>query len=165
MEVRQWSELDRKSDKPLINLSQAAPISLPPDNLIDYLSKQTLVAENHLYGEVLGDTPLREEVVKLWNQEYSSKISISNVAITSGCNQAFCAAISTMASAGDSVLVPVPWYFNHEMWLRIQGIDVIPIPCDNNMLPDFEAARKLLNKKTVNVLKIRSLSVTVVRRR
>ena len=148
MEVREWLKLHRKSKKPLLNLSQAAPMSPPPDNLLKYLSEQSLLTENHLYGDVLGDIPLREEIVNLWNEEYSSSICINNVAITSGCNQAFCAAISTIATAGDSILVPVPWYFNHEMWLAIQGINIIPIPCDINMLPDIETAKKLIDKKT-----------------
>ena len=148
MEVREWIKLYTKSKKPLLNLSQAAPMSPPPDNLLKYLSEQSLLTENHLYGDVLGDIPLREEIVNLWNEEYSSSICVNNVAITSGCNQAFCAAISTIATAGDSILVPVPWYFNHEMWLAIQGINIIPIPCDINMLPDIETAKKLIDKKT-----------------
>ena len=148
MEVREWLKLYRKSKKPLLNLSQAAPMSPPPDSLLKYLSEQSLLTENHLYGDVLGDIPLREEIVNLWNEEYSSSICINNVAITSGCNQAFCAAISTIATAGDSILVPVPWYFNHEMWLAIQGINIIPIPCDINMLPDIETTKKLIDKKT-----------------
>ena len=148
MEVREWLKLHRKSKKPLLNLSQAAPMSPPPDNLLKYLSEQSLLTENHLYGDVLGDIPLREEIVNLWNEEYSSSICINNVAITSGCNQAFCAAISTIASAGDSILVPVPWYFNHEMWLAIQGINIIPIPCDINMFPDIEITKKLIDEKT-----------------
>ena len=148
MEVREWVKLHGKSKKPLLNLSQAAPMSPPPNNLLKFLSEQSLLTENHLYGDVLGDIPLREEIVNLWNEEYNSSISIENVAITSGCNQAFCAAISTIASAGDSIIVPVPWYFNHEMWLAIQGINIIPVPCDINMLPDFDIAKKLINKKT-----------------
>ena len=148
MEVREWLKLHRTSKKTLLNLSQAAPMSPPPDNLLKYLSEQSLLTENHLYGDVLGDIPLREEIVNLWNEEYSSSICINNVAITSGCNQAFCAAISTIASAGDSILVPVPWYFNHEMWLAIQGINIIPIPCDINMFPDIEITKKLIDEKT-----------------
>ena len=154
MEVREWLKLDRKSKKPLLNLSQAAPMSPPPDNLLKYLSEQSLLTENHLYGDVLGDIPLREEIVNLWNEEYNSSICINNVAITSGCNQAFCAAISTIATAGDSILVPVPWYFNHEMWLAIQGINIIPIPCDINMLPDIETTKKLINKKTKAIVMV-----------
>ena len=154
MEVREWLKLHRTSKNPLLNLSQAAPMSPPPDNLLKYLSEQSLLTENHLYGDVLGDIPLREEIVNLWNEEYSSSICINNVAITSGCNQAFCAAISTIASAGDSILVPVPWYFNHEMWLAIQGINIIPIPCDINMLPDIETTKKLINEKTKAIVMV-----------
>ena len=154
MEVREWLKLHRTSKSPLLNLSQAAPMSPPPDNLLKYLSEQSLLTENHLYGDVLGDIPLREEIVNLWNEEYSSSICINNVAITSGCNQAFCAAISTIASAGDSILVPVPWYFNHEMWSSIQGINIIPIPCDINMLPDIETTKKLINKKTKAIVMV-----------
>ena len=154
MEVREWLKLHRKSKKPLLNLSQAAPMSPPPDNLLKYLSEQSLLTENHLYGDVLGDIPLREEIVNLWNEEYNSSICINNVAITSGCNQAFCAAISTIATAGDSILVPVPWYFNHEMWLAIQGINIIPIPCDINMLPDIETIKKLIDEKTKAIVMV-----------
>ena len=154
MEVREWLKLYRKSKKPLLNLSQAAPMSPPPDSLMKYLSEQSLLTENHLYGDVLGDIPLREEIVNLWNEEYNSSICINNVAITSGCNQAFCAAISTIATAGDAILVPVPWYFNHEMWLAIQGINIIPIPCDRNMLPDIETAKKLIDKKTKAIVMV-----------
>ena len=162
MEVREWARVNRKSQKPLLNLSQAAPLSPPPDNLLKFLSEQAILPENHLYGDVLGDIPLREEIVNLWEKEYGSSICINNVAITSGCNQAFCAAISTIASAGDSILVPVPWYFNHEMWLTIQGIDIKPIPCDLNMLPDIEMAKKLLDKKTKAIVMVTPNNPTVV---
>ena len=154
MEVREWAKQNSKSEPPLLNLSQAAPMSPPPDSLLKFLSEQALLTENHLYGDVLGDIPLREKITDLWNEEYSSSICINNVAITSGCNQAFCAAISTIASVGDTILIPVPWYFNHEMWLKIQGINIIPIPCDINMLPDIEIATKLINKKTKAIVMV-----------
>ena len=154
MEVRNWVKLHGVSDTPLLNLSQAAPMSPPPDSLLKFLSEQALLTENHLYGDVLGDIPLREKIVSVWNKEYSSTLCINNVAITSGCNQAFCAALSTIASAGDSILVPVPWYFNHEMWLTLQGIKIIPIPCDINMHPDIGIAEKLIDKKTKAIVMV-----------
>ena len=76
MEVREWARVNRKSKKPLLNLSQAAPLSPPPDNLLKFLSEQAILPENHLYGDVLGDTSLREEVVNLWEKEYDSSICI-----------------------------------------------------------------------------------------
>ena len=69
MEVREWLKLYGKSEKPLLNLSQAAPMSPPPNNLLRFLSQQALLKENHIYGDVLGDIPLREEIVNLWSQE------------------------------------------------------------------------------------------------
>ena len=154
MEVREWVKLHIKSETPLLNLSQAAPMSPPPYSLLKFLSEQALLTEHHLYGEVLGDIPLRKEIVKVWNDEYNSSIGINNVAITSGCNQAFCAAISTIASAGDSILVPVPWYFNHEMWLTLQGIKIIPIPCNIKMHPEIGIAKKLIDKKTKAIVMV-----------
>ena len=143
LEVREWLKIPRKCKKPVLNLSQAAPMSAPPDSLLKYLSEQTLNKENHIYGHVLGDIILREEIANSLNKEYKSSVNVDNIAITSGCNQAFCAAISTLASTGDTILIPVPWYFNHEMWLKIQGINIIPIPCDTNMLPDIDSTKNL----------------------
>ena len=59
MEVKNWVKLHGKSEIPLLNLSQAAPMSPPPDSLLKFLSEQALLTENHLYGDVLGDIPKR----------------------------------------------------------------------------------------------------------
>ena len=52
--------------------------------------------EAHLYGPVLGLPELRAEVATQWSDSYGGSIAADNVAITSGCNQAFTAAISTL---------------------------------------------------------------------
>src|SRR4029079_7292133 len=39
-----------------------------------------------------------------------------------GCNQAFAATMRALAEAGDNVILPVPYYFNHHMWLEMLGI-------------------------------------------
>ena len=59
MEVREWLKLNRKSETPLLNLSQAAPMSPPPEPLLKFLSEQALLTENHLYGDVLGEYSLK----------------------------------------------------------------------------------------------------------
>ena len=72
----------------------------------------------------------------------------AQVAITQGCNQAFCAAIATLAGAGDQVILPTPWYFNHKMWLTMQGIQAVPLPCRDAMLPDPDQAAALIGPNT-----------------
>jgi aspartate/methionine/tyrosine aminotransferase len=60
---------------------------------------------------------------------------------------AFCAAMATIAGAGDAVLLPTPWYFNHKMWLDLMGIDAVPLPCGPDMAPDPDAARALMSPR------------------
>ena len=126
MEARRWlAGVDFPPDRPLLNLSEMVRTD----------------SDTHLYGPVLGLPALRSEIAWRWSAAYGGDIRPDEVAITAGCNQAFCTAIATIAAPGDAVLLPVPWYFNHKMWLDISGIEAIPLPCGPDMLPDLAAAR------------------------
>ncbi|MCP5073954.1 MAG: aminotransferase [Rhodobacteraceae bacterium] len=150
MESRKWlAEATYSSERPLINVSQAAPVDPPPEPLRQALAEAVLnEAEAHLYGPVLGMPDLRAEVASQWSAAYGGQVISDQVAITSGCNQAFCAAISTLAGSGDSVVLPAPWYFNHKMWLDMQDIETRVLNCGEDMLPDPEAARALISTNT-----------------
>ena len=102
----------------------------------------------HLYGPVLGLPALRAEVAAQFSAAYGGAIAPAQVAITQGCNQAFCAAISTLAGAGDEVILPTPWYFNHKMWLDMQGIGAIALPVGAGMIPSADDARALITPRT-----------------
>ena len=90
---------------------------------------------------------LGTETSNQWSQVYGGQIDASQVAITSGCNQAFCAVMSTIASTLDAVILPTPWYFNHKMRLDTAGIETRVLPCGNGMLLDPNAARALIDDK------------------
>lgn len=154
MEARRWlAGIDFPRDRPLINLSQAAPVEPPPEPLRDAMAAMIRdEPDTHLYGPVLGNPALRAEIAWRWSADYEGDIHPEDVAITAGCNQAFCTAITTIAEPGDAVLLPVPWYFNHKMWLDIAGIEAIPLPCGPDMLPDPEAARRLWTPRTKAVV-------------
>ena len=137
---------------PIIDLSQAAPNLPPPLGLRKAIGKATLITKNHQYGSILGKIELRHLITKHWNAIYQSNIIVNEVAVTSGCNQAFCAAIASVAKAGDSVILPTPWYFNHKMWLDMQGIKIIELPCTHNLLPDLNVAKKLITKSVKAII-------------
>jgi aspartate/methionine/tyrosine aminotransferase len=143
MEARRWLEgLDFAPGRPLINLSQAAPVDPPPEALREAMADMVRrEADTHLYGPVLGLPALRAEIARRWSADYGGEIRADDVAVTAGCNQAFCAAVATLAAPGEAVMLPVPWYFNHKMWLDMAGIETVPIPCGPDMVPDPEAAR------------------------
>ena len=150
MEARRWlADVTFPADRPLINVSQAAPVDPPPAELRQAIADASLTRpEAHLYGPVLGNGDLREAVAAEFTSAYGGIVHPSEVAITQGCNQAFCAAIATLAGAGDEVILPTPWYFNHKMWLDMQGITVRPLPCKSDMLPDLDEAAALIGPRT-----------------
>ncbi|MEL6521422.1 MAG: aminotransferase class I/II-fold pyridoxal phosphate-dependent enzyme, partial [Pseudomonadota bacterium] len=123
MEARRWIDGKSFENGPgLLNVSQAAPIDPPPLPLREAIADFVLTDPgSHLYGPVLGLPDLREEVAKAWSRDYGGDVSDRQVAITSGCNQAFTAAVATLAGPGDEVILPTPWYFNHKMWLDMAG--------------------------------------------
>ena len=150
MEARRWlSGAVFPPGRPLLNVSQAAPVEPPPRALREALAEAALNdPAAHLYGPVLGLEPLREEIARQWSAAYDGAIRADQVAITQGCNQAFAAVITTLAGAGDEVILPTPWYFNHKMWLDMQGVTAVPLACGPGMIPDAEDAAKLIGPRT-----------------
>ena len=149
MEARRWlDDVALPPDMPLINVSQAAPVDPPPMPLRQAMADAALHRpEAHLYGPVLGNADLRAAVAAAVSARYRGSVAPAQVAITQGCNQAFCAAVSALASAGDQVILPTPWYFNHKMWLDMQGIGTVPLPCGDDLLPDPDMAAGLIGPR------------------
>lgn len=150
MEARRWLQgATVPPDRPLINVSQAAPVEPPPLGLRQALADAALTNDAaHLYGPVLGLPELRAEIAAQWSAAYGGTITAEETAITQGCNQAFTAVMSTLAGAGDEVILPTPWYFNHKMWLDMQGVKAVPLPAGAGLIPEAEAAARLITPRT-----------------
>ncbi|CUH40834.1 Arginine--pyruvate transaminase AruH [Jannaschia seosinensis] len=150
MEARRWiADATFPVDRPLLNLSQAAPTDPPPAPLLQAIADIVLTDPSaHLYGAVLGYDPLRARIADTWSTAYGGNVHRDQVAVTSGCNQAFAAAVATLAGAGDNVILPTPWYFNHKMWLDLGGVATRPLETGSDLLPDPEAAAALIDDRT-----------------
>jgi aspartate/methionine/tyrosine aminotransferase len=131
---------------PLIDLCQAVPGYPPPTPLLDRLAREAATPANARYGAILGETPLRDAYAAHLAALYDAPARGENIAITAGCNQAFFAAASAVAGPGDAMVLPQPWYFNHEMTLRQLGIEARPLPCDETtgFVPAPDALERLL---------------------
>lgn len=150
MEARRWLEgVEFTPERPLINVSQAAPVDAPPEAMRRAMADAAMnQPDAHFYGPVLGRSELREAIARDWSAVYGGAIQPGEVAITQGCNQAFCAAVQTLAGPGDEIIVPVPWYFNHKMWLDMQGIGAVGLTCGQGMIPDADEAARLITERT-----------------
>ncbi|MFK7876930.1 MAG: aminotransferase [Paracoccaceae bacterium] len=150
MEARRWLDgVTFPADRPLINVSQAAPVDPPPNAMRQAMADALLHQDaSHLYGPVLGLPDLRAELAEQTSRIYGAQITAQNVAITSGCNQAFAATISALCCDGDDVILPTPWYFNHKMWLDMAGVNAVPLTTGPDLLPDPDQAAALITPRT-----------------
>ncbi|ARU00581.1 aminotransferase [Yoonia vestfoldensis] len=150
MAARRWLDgVTHPADRPLINVSQAAPVAAPPLALREAVACIMMQDTGaHLYGPVLGLPALRDEIAAQWSAAYGGQITADQVGITSGCNQAFAAAIAALCGEGDQVILPVPYYFNHRMWLDMAGVGTVPLVCGADMVPSAQDAAALITQRT-----------------
>jgi aspartate/methionine/tyrosine aminotransferase len=55
----------------------------------------------------------------------------SRVMVTAGANMAFMHAVIAITEPGDEVILPAPFYFNHEMAIQMAGCRVVAVPTDD----------------------------------
>jgi aspartate/methionine/tyrosine aminotransferase len=149
-EAKAWVASYDGAAGPLIDLSQAVPGYPAHSELLARLGAAAATAEAASYGDIAGDPQLRASYAEHVSGLYAARVAAENVAVTAGCNQAFYVAMIALAGAGDSVMLPSPWYFNHKMTLDMLGIESLPLPCraDAGFIPQADDARSLLRPNT-----------------
>ncbi len=113
----------RSGDRELLDLSQAAPSHPPAPVVAARIAEVAHELDGARYVPQPGLPALRDAFAAELRRDYrSDHITADNVVITAGCNQAFCLVVSALAEPGDEIVLPVPYYFNHDMWLRLDGL-------------------------------------------
>jgi aspartate/methionine/tyrosine aminotransferase len=138
------------ADKPLIDVAQAVPGYPPPKALTDHLARVIGDPAMSRYTDIEGLPELRAALASDIGATYGATVESEQVVITAGCNQAFCLAILALAGAGDEVILPLPYYFNHQMWLDMQGIRAVHLPfrADRGGVPDPAEAVAMITPRT-----------------
>ncbi len=148
-----WSWVTSPGSDNLIDMCQAVPAHLPPQSLRDYLADAIKAGEGATYTDIRGIAALREALAGNISERYQGTVTADDILITAGCNQAFCSVVDTLCQAGDEVIVPLPCYFNHQMWLTTRA--VVPRYLSFNAdtaMPDPREARSLINERTRAIL-------------
>lgn len=156
-ETKRWiAERTFTEQFPLIDVSQAVPGYPPAKDLQQRIAHLAHADTTSLYAPSLGLEGTRAALHRHLAREFglassaADSMTLDHLMITSGCNQAFCLAVGALCAPGDEVLVPTPFYFNHEMWLRANGIIPIEIPTNeaDGMLPSIEALEAAVTATT-----------------
>jgi aspartate/methionine/tyrosine aminotransferase len=148
-----WSWVGDPASPNLIDMCQAVPAHLPPQSLRDYLGDAIKAGEGATYTDIRGIPALRAALAGNISERYQGSVDEADVLITAGCNQAFCSVIDTLCQAGDEVIVPLPCYFNHQMWLSARAVTPRYLSFDaETAMPDPDEARALINARTRAIL-------------
>ena len=146
-QVGRWKS-NAARDLPLIDVSQAAPTYPPAQELRDHIAAAAQSPATATYTDQQGIPELREALARAMSVDYDAPVAVDRVAVTAGCNQAFCLAMMALTETGDEVILPLPSYFNHDMWLRSQDIEPVYIEPGPDMTPDPVAAEAAITAAT-----------------
>ena len=150
-----WSWINNPDDPGLLDVCQAVPAYLPHRSMLEFLGDAVARGQAATYTEISGIQPLRQALAEDINNRYAAAVDADNIVITAGCNQGFCSVIDTLCQSGDNVIVPLPCYFNHEMWLSIRDINIQWLDFnDSTAEPDPVQADSFVNEKTRAIILI-----------
>ena len=137
-------------DRPLLDVSQAVPSYAPAQDLQRFLAEEIQKPGTALYTQIAGLPVLREALAAALSLDYAVWIQAENIAITAGGNEAFSVAMMALAGPGDEVLLPLPYYFNHQMWLQTLGIAPVYVPFNRQSggTPDLDAIASRITPRT-----------------
>jgi aspartate/methionine/tyrosine aminotransferase len=138
----------RKGGKELLDLAQAAPQYPTAPEISAHIVRVARDPHGGEYTEVPGMPQLRDAFAAELSRDYRGTVSAGNVVITAGCNQAFSLVVSALADPGDEVILPLPYYFNHDMWLRLNGIIPVYLEPGPGLVPRAEAAAACITQRT-----------------
>jgi aspartate/methionine/tyrosine aminotransferase len=144
-----------KNSPGTISLGQGVVHYQPPDTAIELLPKFLAEPQNHLYQPVVGIPELLKVL--------AAKLSIFNgidineenaIVVTAGSNMGFINAILAITSPGDEIILNTPYYFNHEMAIKMAGCHPVLVATDANYQLIPEAIAAAITNKTRAVVTI-----------
>ena len=115
-------------EKALLDLAQAVPAYPPAEALTAHLAGALRRPETARYTPILGRDEARTALAAQLSEVYGGRVTRGQVAITAGCNQAFCLALMALAGPGDAAILAAPSYFNYQMWLEMTGVSPVYLP-------------------------------------
>ncbi|MGH3875576.1 MAG: aminotransferase [Actinophytocola sp.] len=148
-----YALLDRRAGRrPLLDMAQAAPSYPPAPELRQHVAEIAQRTDSGGYVAIEGLPRLREAFAADLRAGYPGDVDPADVLVTAGCNQAFCLTASALADPGDEFVVALPYYFNHDMWLKLQGFEPVYVEPGPDHQPSVPAAKAAITSRTKAIL-------------
>ncbi|MFT3805125.1 MAG: aminotransferase class I/II-fold pyridoxal phosphate-dependent enzyme [Burkholderiaceae bacterium] len=117
----------------------------------------------HRYQSVFGCAPLLEALIDKLATENGivahpggsrGAPGDSHVMVTAGSNSALLAAIMAVGDPGDEFILPTPYFFNHEMAVRMCNGTPVPVPTRSDWQLDLAAIEAAITPRTRAIITV-----------
>jgi aspartate/methionine/tyrosine aminotransferase len=149
MEARRWvAEAVFPPDRPLINVSQAAPVEPPPEGMRRAIARRRSTIRARISTGRCWACPSCARRSRRAGGGVRRADRGGGGRDHLGLQPGLLRGGGDAGGAGDEVILPTPWYFNHKMWLDMSGIRTVPLSQGAGLLPDPEEAARLVTERT-----------------
>jgi aspartate/methionine/tyrosine aminotransferase len=131
-----------------ISLGQGMVSWGPPPEALEAARAAVDDPAAHRYGAVEGTDALLDVIGRKLRTENGLDLTGSRVLVTAGSNMAFQSLVHAITQPGDEIILSAPYYFNHEMAVRIGGCVPVVVPADASYQLDVDALAGAITPRT-----------------
>ncbi|HEX5070932.1 MAG TPA: pyridoxal phosphate-dependent aminotransferase [Vicinamibacterales bacterium] len=138
-----------------ISFGQGVVSYPPPPEALEAARQFGAAPGDHKYGPVEGLPSFIEALEAKLTRENNIRVQPdSRVVVTAGSNMGFLNAVLAIVDDGDEVILPVPYYFNHEMCVAMVGATPVTVPTRPDYQLDLHAIRAAITPRTRAVVTV-----------
>jgi aspartate/methionine/tyrosine aminotransferase len=138
-----------------ISLGQGVVNYGPPPAVIAAIAQAFADPQNHKYQSVTGLPELQTAIAaKLQQDNQVTLTDAHRLVVTAGSNMAFVNAILAITRPGDEIILPTPYYFNHEMAIAMASCKAVFVPTDANYQLQLEQIEAAITDRTRAIVTI-----------
>src|SRR5262245_15305597 len=138
-----------------ISLGQGVVSYPPPREALEAARQFGAASTEHRYGPVEGLPSLIDALRDKLARENGVPVEpVSRVVVTAGSNMGFINALLAIADPGDEIILPVPFYFNHEMAVVMANAVPVLVPTTAQYQLDLDAIAGAITSKTRAVVTV-----------
>jgi aspartate/methionine/tyrosine aminotransferase len=138
-----------------ISLGQGVVHYGPPSAAIDAIRRALADPGTHEYQDGAGLPALVERIEAKLAADNGIDVSRgSRVMVTAGANMAFMHAVFAVTEPGDEIILPAPFYFNHEMAIEMAGCRAVRVATDERYQLRLDAISGAITDRTRAIVTI-----------
>lgn len=138
-----------------ISLGQGVVNYGPPPEALAKLPELMADSQLNKYQGVMGMPPLIEALTQKLLQDNGIAVGAdSQIMVTAGSNMAFLNCVLAISDPGDEFILPMPYYFNQEMAIRMCGCVPVCVPTGDDWSLDVQAIAGAITPRTRAIITV-----------